>query len=77
MYISIDELKCAGHGRCYAVAPDLLSDDDEGFVAQRGQCWKVPTELHDQALEAADSCPESAITVPEDRPEHAKIAEDA
>lgn len=63
MYIKIDENKCAGHGRCYSVAPDLLSDDDEGFVAQRGQCWEVPAELEGQAREAADSCPESAITV--------------
>lgn len=63
MYISIDEHKCMGHGRCYAVGPDLLSDDDEGFVAERGHCWEIPADLVDQATEAADACPEAAITV--------------
>ena len=37
MFLSIDADKCMGHGRCYSVAPDLLTDDEEGFVAQRGQ----------------------------------------
>ena len=63
MRISIDADKCMGHGRCYTVAPDLLSDDDEGFVAQRGRTWTVPDGLHDQADAAANACPESAISV--------------
>lgn len=71
MFITIDANKCAGHGRCYSVAPDLLSDDDEGFVAQRGRCWEVPADLERQALEAADSCPEAAITVTAGRPDDA------
>lgn len=68
MYISIDADKCMGHGRCYAVAADLLSDDDEGFVAQRGQSWKVPTDQQGVAQDAADACPESAITILEHAP---------
>lgn len=68
MFIKIDADKCMGHGRCYTVAEDLLSDDDEGFVAQRGQCWKVPEELHDQAEDAADACPEAAISILETAP---------
>ncbi|MBM9465590.1 ferredoxin [Aeromicrobium sp. YIM 150415] len=63
MFIEIDGAKCMGHGRCYAVAPDLLSDDDEGFVAERGTSWEVPADLLDQAQEAADACPEGAIVV--------------
>lgn len=63
MYITIDERKCMGHGRCYAVAPDLLSDDDEGFVAERGRCWEIPEDLVEQAVEASDACPEAAIAV--------------
>jgi len=51
-----------GHGRCYAVAPDLLSDDEEGFVAQAGQDLDVPAELVGQAQDAAGACPEYAIT---------------
>ena len=61
--ISIDEAKCMGHGRCYSVAPDLLSDDEEGFVAQRGQTWEIPDGLIGQAQEAAENCPEQAIRV--------------
>lgn len=71
MYIAIDADRCMGHGRCYSVAPDLLSDDEEGFVAQRGRCWEIPAELVDQAQDAADACPESAITVTESAPAHA------
>ncbi|WP_028473576.1 ferredoxin [Nocardioides alkalitolerans] len=68
MFISIDAEKCMGHGRCYSVAPDLLSDDDEGFVAERGRCWQVPDEQLDLAYEAADACPESAIALLETAP---------
>jgi ferredoxin len=52
-----------GHGRCYSVAPDLLSDDDEGFVAQSGQTFEIPEGLLGQAQEAAEGCPEQAITL--------------
>jgi ferredoxin len=68
MYISIDADKCMGHGRCYSVAVDLLTDDEEGFVAQRGMCWRIPDGLTDQAQDAADACPESAIAVLENAP---------
>lgn len=68
MFIAIDAARCMGHGRCYAIAPDLLSDDEEGFVAQRGTCWEVETALIGQAEDAADACPESAITLSETPP---------
>jgi ferredoxin len=63
VFISIDAAKCMGHGRCYSVAPDLLSDDDEGFVAQSGQTFEIPEGLLGQAQEAAEGCPEQAITL--------------
>ena len=65
MLISIDSAKCMGHGRCYTVAPDLLSDDEEGFVAQSGQTWEIPEGLQAQAEEAAENCPEMAIRIME------------
>lgn len=65
MFISIDAGKCMGHGRCYAVAPGLLADDEEGFVAQRGQTWQIPEELLATARLAAGACPEGAITIAE------------
>ena len=63
MYISIDAERCRGHGRCYTMAESLLTDDDEGFVAERGRSWEVPDELSRAATDAASACPESAITV--------------
>ncbi|MFD6892950.1 ferredoxin [Rhodococcus sp. NPDC060086] len=61
--MSITREKCMGHGRCYSVAPDLLSDDEEGFVAQAGEDFTVPEELVGQAEASVDACPEHAITV--------------
>jgi len=63
MFISIDANKCTGHGRCYTVAPDLLSEDDEGFVAQSGQTLAIPEALLGQAQEATEGCPEGAISI--------------
>lgn len=40
----------------------LLTYDDEGFVAQKGQTIEVPAGMEDAAREAALSCPEGAIT---------------
>ncbi|MFI0773454.1 ferredoxin [Streptomyces sp. NPDC021212] len=61
--LRLDAARCTGHGRCYAVAPDLLSDDEEGFVEQRGTDLPVPAPLLGQAAEAESACPEMAITL--------------
>jgi ferredoxin len=45
--------------------PGLLSDDEEGFVAQRGTCFPIPDTMIDQAHQAADACPEGAISIRE------------
>jgi ferredoxin len=68
MHISIDADKCMGHGRCYSVAPDLLTDDEEGFVAERGRCWEVPADQVGPAQDAVDACPEGAISTQENVP---------
>lgn len=55
---------CMGHGRCYTLAPQLLSSDDEGYVTIRdGDPIDVPDDLRDLALEVEGTCPESAISV--------------
>jgi ferredoxin len=61
--LSVDDSRCTGHGRCYTVAPGLLSDDEEGFVTLRGSSMPITDgELADaEAAEAA--CPERAITL--------------
>jgi ferredoxin len=58
---------CRGHGLCYSLAPDLLEDDDdEGYVACRGQIVDVPDDQAAFARNAAASCPERAIELLED-----------
>ena len=58
---------CTGHGRCYTLAPQLLSPDDEGYVTIRGgDPIDVPDELRELADEVAGTCPESAISVIEE-----------
>jgi ferredoxin len=59
MRISIDNEACTGHGRCYALAPELFEPDDDG----RGVVIReeVPEELLATAQRAVASCPESAV----------------
>lgn len=71
MRIQIDENMCVGHGRCYSVAPDLLTDDEEGFVAERGEPFEVAAEFEDQARDAVGACPEGAIRIFTEAPAHA------
>jgi ferredoxin len=61
--LSVDEDMCTGHGRCYTVAPELLTFDDEGFVTIRGQTIDVPAALEAAARDAEMACPESAISI--------------
>lgn len=63
MKIAVDADRCMGHGRCYAVAPDLLTYDEEGFVTIRGQAIDVPTDQEDAAREAVEACPEQAVSL--------------
>jgi ferredoxin len=60
--IRFDSEKCQGHGRCYALAPDVFDSDDLGqaVVLIEGD---VPPELEGAARLAADNCPEYAITL--------------
>jgi ferredoxin len=61
--ITVDGAACMGHGRCYQLAPGLLSCDDDGYVTIRGQVIEVPADEAGAAVEAAGTCPEEAITL--------------
>jgi ferredoxin len=61
MRIGVDADLCTGHGRCYALAPDVYSYDDEGFVTLRGKEMDVPEGLETQARDGILACPEGAI----------------
>ena len=56
--------KCQGHGRCYALAPELFEADDYGNAHERNGGEVAPGQ-EDQARLAADNCPEFAIEVDE------------
>jgi ferredoxin len=58
--LSVDAARCTGHGRCYTVAPNLLSDDDEGFVTLRGSSMPIDDDQLADAEAAVAACPERA-----------------
>lgn len=64
MRITLDSDKCQGHGRCYALSPQLFEPDDEGYaVLLVADGATVPPGQEDAARLAADNCPEYAIIV--------------
>ena len=66
MRLTIDAEMCTGHGRCYTLSPQLLSDDEEGFVTERGPDDRGPDGVSRAPLgDAALSCPEGAISIDE------------
>ncbi len=64
MRIRVDQDKCEGHNRCYALAPELLDVDDYGYAHEIGDGTVAP-ELEDKARLAVSNCPEFAITIEE------------
>jgi len=63
MKVHVDLALCVGHGRCYALCPELFGEDDEGHCRLRAE--QVPTGLEDKARRAAENCPELAIRIEE------------
>lgn len=61
MKICIDPDLCAGHGRCWETAPDLVVDDEQGRGVVRRPGAEIPPELEDQARKAVSVCPEGAV----------------
>ncbi len=64
MRIALDIDKCQGHGRCYALAPELFESDDYGNAKLCGDGTVTPGQEEDARL-AADNCPEFAIELDE------------
>src|ERR1700728_478521 len=61
--LSVDESRCTGHGRCYTVSPDLLSDDEEGYVTLRGSSMEITGDQLASAQRAVAACPERALSL--------------
>ena len=67
MKVHVDAERCQGHGRCYALAPDLFEPDDLGNGSEVGD-GSVPPDRQDTARLAVANCPEQAIEITEDQP---------
>jgi ferredoxin len=61
--LAVDGSSCMGHGRCYQIASDLLTFDEEGYVTIRDAAIDVPDDQLEAAEDAAATCPEQAITL--------------
>jgi len=59
--VHLDVDACVGHGRCYAIAPDVFSADDQGHCVLLFGDQPVPDSLHDRARQAVVNCPEHAL----------------
>jgi ferredoxin len=61
MRVSVDLDLCAGHGRCWNVAPAIFGSDEQGF------CEILQAEITPALLTAAkagvENCPEGAISL--------------
>ena len=64
MKVRVDDERCEGHGRCYALAPELFAPDDIGNGHEVGD-GTVAAGMEQKARLAVANCPERAITIEE------------
>jgi ferredoxin len=70
MKVRIDLDTCCGHGRCYALCPEVFGEDEDGYPVLSHAT--IPGPLEGRVRRAADNCPEAAIKLSasgEDDPE--------
>jgi ferredoxin len=60
MNVAIDRNACAGHGLCYVYAPNIFTDDDQGYAQVVG-CRVVAAADEEATRTAIANCPERAI----------------
>ena len=63
--VQIDSERCQGHGRCYDLAPQLFTEDEEGYGQVLGDGSVSAADEHHARLAMAN-CPENAIDVLEE-----------
>jgi ferredoxin len=61
MRVEVEGAACTGHGRCYALAPEVFAPDDDGHCEVVHD--EVPADLHAGARTAVGNCPEAALRV--------------
>jgi ferredoxin len=62
MKLTIDAELCAGHGRCYDLAPELVEPDDDGHAVIVVTADLDP-EQETAASAAVRNCPERALSL--------------
>lgn len=63
MRIHLDQAKCSGHARCFAVDPDLFPIDDSGYSIVRDH--DIAPEDEPAIRQGVSGCPEMALTLDE------------
>lgn len=59
MKVTVDEDRCAGHGMCLTLCPEVFEMSDDGWAVATPE--DVPEGMEDAAREAIENCPEQAI----------------
>jgi len=62
--VHVDTAKCQGHGRCYALAPELFEANEVGDGREIGD-GSVSPEHEAAARKAQSNCPEHAVILTE------------
>jgi ferredoxin len=60
MRITVDDDRCAGHGICLTLRPEVFTLNDDGYA--EAQSTDIPVEFQAAVREAIECCPEHAIT---------------
>ncbi len=68
MKVRISHDLCAGHGRCYSLAPAVYESDDAGYNARQGEVVDVAPGLEEDARRGVESRPEGALEIVEEEP---------
>jgi ferredoxin len=61
MRVAVNDEVCQGHARCWQICPEVFALDDEGH--SHVSTPEVPVALEAKVREAANNCPERAITL--------------
>ena len=59
MKLKVDKDLCIGCGACQAVCPDVFEIEDDGLATTIVD--EVPKEIEEDAIDAKEGCPTSAI----------------
>ena len=65
MRVVLDAEACTGHGRCYALAPEVFDADDDGHCVRARRRVRCRPSSKSQARLGVANCPELALRVEE------------